>query len=59
MTCGGSTGVIEVTMNSKGGDTVFALTPTYTDVDSPISWSCGTANADHYKYVPTECRKAT
>lgn len=50
-------GVITVTTQATGAtaDPVLVLTPTQTDLDSPITWAC-TYTAGEAKHVPASCR---
>lgn len=50
-------GVITVTTQATGAkaDPVLVLTPTQTDLDSPITWAC-TYTSGEAKHVPASCR---
>jgi type IV pilus assembly protein PilA len=53
-----TSGVLAMTMDATAKSVQVNLTPTITD-GAPIAWSCWTANTTDYKYVPSECRKAS
>jgi len=58
MACTAATGLITVVTAANAGAVALTLTPTAPGAaGSVIAWSCGTADATKYKYVPAECRK--
>ena len=58
LACTDATGVIGITVAAGGEAIAMALTPSVAAATGGIVWACGTTDADQYKYVPNECRKA-
>ncbi len=56
MTC--TAGVVDLTTTAAAGAVALTLTPAV-NADNNITWVCSVADADHYKYVPAECRNTT
>ncbi|WP_116422661.1 pilin [Pseudomonas citronellolis] len=53
ISCDGTTGEIEVTMDSTAKSVKLALTPSQAS-GGPVTWKCTTSTDE--KYVPAECR---
>lgn len=55
MTC--VNGTVTVVGTAKAESVSIVLKPTVNS-EGTVTWACSTPNADHYRYVPAECRKA-